>query len=154
MKLSSVDASLRDLQRGSSALYQNLTDLKFDLMNSLAQMNLKLEMPRSQLVDREETTQSQFQTGGQHNSKMSPPGYSFAQYMMRKLNTKPFGRVSWSQFVKDLYARFSSTNSSSIVGEFNHLTQTSTVDEYFNRFEALRAQLVQGLSTWMRLTLV
>ncbi|KAK2985713.1 hypothetical protein RJ640_002944, partial [Escallonia rubra] len=56
---------------------------------------------------------------------------------------KPLGRVGWEQFVRDLYVRFSLTNGISVMGDFNRLVQTGSVDDYFNRFESMRAQVVQ-----------
>ncbi|KAK2970567.1 hypothetical protein RJ640_020569 [Escallonia rubra] len=56
---------------------------------------------------------------------------------------KPLGRVRWGQFVKDLYARFSLSNGISVMGDFNRLVQVGSVDEYFNNFEVMRAQVVQ-----------
>ncbi|KAK2989789.1 hypothetical protein RJ640_022560 [Escallonia rubra] len=56
---------------------------------------------------------------------------------------KPLGRVRWEPFVKDMYARFSLTNGISVMGDFNRLVQVGSVDEYFNNFEAMRAQVVQ-----------
>ncbi|KAK2989360.1 hypothetical protein RJ640_003042 [Escallonia rubra] len=56
---------------------------------------------------------------------------------------KPIETVDWNSFVRDLYARFSVLTGVSVLGEFNKLQQMGTVDEYFNRFEALRAQVVQ-----------
>ncbi|KAK2968364.1 hypothetical protein RJ640_019502 [Escallonia rubra] len=56
---------------------------------------------------------------------------------------KPIENVDWDSFVKDLYARFSVLTGVSVLGEFNKLQQIGTVDDYFNRFEALRAQVVQ-----------
>ncbi|KAK2979296.1 hypothetical protein RJ640_013260 [Escallonia rubra] len=56
---------------------------------------------------------------------------------------KPLIRVDWDSFVRDLYARFSVLTGVSVLGEFSKLQQEGTVDEYFNRFEALRAQVVQ-----------
>ncbi|KAK2990494.1 hypothetical protein RJ640_004196 [Escallonia rubra] len=56
---------------------------------------------------------------------------------------KPLIRVDWDSFVRDLYARFSVLTGVSVLGEFSKLQQVGTVDEYFNRFEALRAQVVQ-----------
>ncbi|KAK2988869.1 hypothetical protein RJ640_024050 [Escallonia rubra] len=56
---------------------------------------------------------------------------------------KPQGRVRWEQFVKDLYARFSLTNGISVMGNFNRLVQAGSVEEYFNQFEEMRAQVVQ-----------
>ncbi|KAK2982807.1 hypothetical protein RJ640_005131 [Escallonia rubra] len=56
---------------------------------------------------------------------------------------KPIETVDWDSFVRDLYARFSVLTGVSVLGEFNKLHQMGTVDDYFNRFEALRAQVVQ-----------
>ncbi|KAK2974436.1 hypothetical protein RJ640_013751 [Escallonia rubra] len=56
---------------------------------------------------------------------------------------KPIEIVDWDSFVRDLYARFSVLTGVSVLGEFNKLHQIGTVDDYFNRFEALRAQVVQ-----------
>ncbi|KAK2976727.1 hypothetical protein RJ640_024966 [Escallonia rubra] len=56
---------------------------------------------------------------------------------------KPVENVDWESFVKDLYARFSVLTGVSVLGEFNKLQQTGRVDDYFNKFEALRAQVVQ-----------
>ncbi|KAK2973606.1 hypothetical protein RJ640_027516 [Escallonia rubra] len=56
---------------------------------------------------------------------------------------KPIENVDWDSFVRDVYARFSSLTGVSVLGEFNKLHQMGTVDDYFNRFEALRAQVVQ-----------
>ncbi|KAK2978834.1 hypothetical protein RJ640_030645 [Escallonia rubra] len=56
---------------------------------------------------------------------------------------KPIENVDWDSFVRDLYARFSVLTGVSVLGEFNKLQQSGTVDDYFNRFEALRAQVVQ-----------
>ncbi|KAK2994452.1 hypothetical protein RJ640_000911 [Escallonia rubra] len=56
---------------------------------------------------------------------------------------KPVENVDWESFVKDLYARFSVLTGVSVLGEFNKLKQIGTVDDYFNKFEALRAQVVQ-----------
>ncbi|KAK2988870.1 hypothetical protein RJ640_018308 [Escallonia rubra] len=56
---------------------------------------------------------------------------------------KPLGRVRWEQFTKDLYARFSLTNGVSVMGSFNRLVQTGSIEEYFNQFEEMRAQVVQ-----------
>ncbi|KAK2966031.1 hypothetical protein RJ640_012290 [Escallonia rubra] len=56
---------------------------------------------------------------------------------------KPIENVDWDFFVRDLYARFSVLTGVSVLGEFNKLHQMGTVDDYFNRFEALRAQVVQ-----------
>ncbi|KAK2994959.1 hypothetical protein RJ640_027863 [Escallonia rubra] len=55
---------------------------------------------------------------------------------------KPLIRIDWDSFVRDLYARFSVLTGVSVLGEFNKLQQVGTVDEYFNRFKALRAQVV------------
>ncbi|KAK2968620.1 hypothetical protein RJ640_000356 [Escallonia rubra] len=57
--------------------------------------------------------------------------------------SKPLGRVGWEQFVRDLFARFSLTNGISVMGDFNRLVQTGSVDDYFNQFESMRAQVVQ-----------
>ncbi|KAK2982131.1 hypothetical protein RJ640_016811 [Escallonia rubra] len=56
---------------------------------------------------------------------------------------KPIENVDWDSFVRDLYARFSVLTGVSVLGEFNKLQQLGKVDDYFNRFEALRAQVVQ-----------
>ncbi|KAK2984986.1 hypothetical protein RJ640_005754 [Escallonia rubra] len=56
---------------------------------------------------------------------------------------KPIEHVDWETFVRDLYARFSVLTGVNVLGEFNKLQQLGTVDDYFNRFEALRAQIVQ-----------
>ncbi|KAK2979794.1 hypothetical protein RJ640_012978 [Escallonia rubra] len=56
---------------------------------------------------------------------------------------KPIENVDWDSFVRDLYARFSVLTGVSVLGEFNKLHQMGTIDDYFNRFEALRAQVVQ-----------
>ncbi|KAK2987397.1 hypothetical protein RJ640_020594 [Escallonia rubra] len=55
---------------------------------------------------------------------------------------KPIENVDWDSFVRDLYARFSVLTGVSVLGEFNKLQQMGMVDDYFNRFEALRAQVV------------
>ncbi|KAK2981878.1 hypothetical protein RJ640_010395 [Escallonia rubra] len=56
--------------------------------------------------------------------------------------TKAKGRVTWTEFVKDLNARFASLFRESIVGEFHKLRHTSSVEIYYNGFEALRSMLV------------
>ncbi|KAK2975213.1 hypothetical protein RJ640_003008 [Escallonia rubra] len=52
------------------------------------------------------------------------------------------GKVSWPNFVRDLYARFSSLFRESIIGEFHKLRQTTTVEHFYNDFETLRSILV------------
>ncbi|KAK2983406.1 hypothetical protein RJ640_012329 [Escallonia rubra] len=56
---------------------------------------------------------------------------------------KSLGKVSSEKFVKDLYVRFSLTNGISVMGDFNRLVQTGSVDEYFNKFKSMRAHVVQ-----------
>ncbi|KAK2991803.1 hypothetical protein RJ640_013134 [Escallonia rubra] len=56
---------------------------------------------------------------------------------------KPLGKVTWTQFVQDLYARFFNIGRDSVIGDFNQLRQTASVNEYYNYFEELRAQLVE-----------
>ncbi|KAK2978856.1 hypothetical protein RJ640_010426 [Escallonia rubra] len=63
--------------------------------------------------------------------------YWYAAYI------KPVENVDWNSFVTDLFARFSVVTRVSVLGEFNKLQQIGTVDDYFNRFETLRAQVVQ-----------
>ncbi|KAK2967813.1 hypothetical protein RJ640_027707 [Escallonia rubra] len=54
---------------------------------------------------------------------------------------KAKGRVTWNVFVRDLNSRFASLFRENIVGEFHKLRQTTTVDSYYNEFEALRSIL-------------
>ncbi|KAK2988604.1 hypothetical protein RJ640_026101 [Escallonia rubra] len=54
---------------------------------------------------------------------------------------KAKGRVTWDVFVRDLNSRFASLFRESIVGEFHKLRQTTTVESYYNEFEALRSIL-------------
>ncbi|KAK2990607.1 hypothetical protein RJ640_019887 [Escallonia rubra] len=68
--------------------------------------------------------------------------YWYAAYI------KPVENVDWNSFVTDLNARFSVLTGVSVLGEFNKLQQIGTVDDYFNRFEALRAQVVQEFDYW------
>ncbi|KAK2969314.1 hypothetical protein RJ640_030855 [Escallonia rubra] len=55
---------------------------------------------------------------------------------------KAKGRVTWDVFVRDLNSRFASLFRESIVGEFHKLRHTTTVESYYNEFEALRSILV------------
>ncbi|KAK2973787.1 hypothetical protein RJ640_008192 [Escallonia rubra] len=55
---------------------------------------------------------------------------------------KAKGRVTWNVFVRDLNSRFASLFRESIVGEFHKLRQTTTIESYYNEFEALRSILV------------
>ncbi|KAL5729826.1 hypothetical protein ACHQM5_002722 [Ranunculus cassubicifolius] len=52
-------------------------------------------------------------------------------------------QMQWEQFVSVLQARFSDEACENIIGEFNKLQQTSTVDEYQNRFEELKSLMLQ-----------
>ncbi|KAK2993987.1 hypothetical protein RJ640_005859 [Escallonia rubra] len=56
---------------------------------------------------------------------------------------KPLGKVTWTKFVHDMYARFSNVSRDSVIAEFNQLKQTTSVSEYYNHFEELRAQVVE-----------
>ncbi|KAK2970128.1 hypothetical protein RJ640_001605 [Escallonia rubra] len=56
--------------------------------------------------------------------------------------SKARGKVSWPNFVRDLYARFSSLFRESIIGEFHKLRQTTTVEHFYNDFETLTSSLV------------
>ncbi|KAK2975804.1 hypothetical protein RJ640_022764 [Escallonia rubra] len=57
--------------------------------------------------------------------------------------TKAKGKVSWTEFVRDLNSRFAQLFKESIIGEFHKLRQLGSVEQYYNEFKTtLRSVLV------------
>ncbi|KAK2976748.1 hypothetical protein RJ640_024155 [Escallonia rubra] len=198
IRMSSMEASIGDLQKIGTAVYQSVSELKFELANLIAEIKAK-EVTHTRLAtDKGESSNRNPRIDFIHQPSVNtlpvttpPPEGNplpkFPQLCFPRFNgenpmglvrkseqyfefcpinddykvsyasvyfdeqaecwyaayIKPLGRVSWEQFVVDLYARFSLTNGVSVIGEFNKLVQTGTVDDYFNRFESMRAQVVQ-----------
>ncbi|KAK2987890.1 hypothetical protein RJ640_020407 [Escallonia rubra] len=179
VRMASVEATMRDLQRGFS-------DLKLELAKFMAQVNARTEAHSKTTADRGEsshrTTDRSTITIRTLHHLLQLPKLLFPRFngddprgWVRKAEQyfelcpihedykvpyasvhfdsqaehwyaayiKPVENVDWDSFVKDLYARFSVLTGVSVLGEFNKLQQIGTVDDYFNRFEALRAQVVQ-----------
>ncbi|KAL5706540.1 hypothetical protein ACHQM5_024694 [Ranunculus cassubicifolius] len=53
------------------------------------------------------------------------------------------GELSWEHFILMIQARFFEDVGENIIGEFNKLRQTSTVEEYQSRFEELQSLMLQ-----------
>lgn len=51
------------------------------------------------------------------------------------------GVLSWPQFVQEIFIRFEPAGSEDPGEEFNKLQQSGTVNEYQNKFKALRAAI-------------
>ncbi|KAK2974769.1 hypothetical protein RJ640_027130 [Escallonia rubra] len=159
VRMASIEATMGDMQRGFS-------DLRFELSKFMAQTNArdtpppftgnlppprlpKLSFPRFSGDDPRgwvRKAEQYFDLCPVHEDYKVPYAsvhfdaqaeHWYAAYI------KPIENVDWDSFVRDVYARFSSLTGVSVLGEFNKLHQMGTVDDYFNRFEALRAQVVQ-----------
>ncbi|KAK2968692.1 hypothetical protein RJ640_013110 [Escallonia rubra] len=198
IRMSSIEASIGDLQRSGSAVYQSVSELKFELANLIAEIKAKEGTNSRSTTEKGESSNKNQGIEYVHKQSVntspiitpSPVGNpltKFPQLIFPRFNgenrrgwvrkseqyfefcpihedykvsytsvhfdeqaecwytsyIKPLGRVSWDQFVVDLYARFSLTNGVNVIGEFNKLVQTGSMDEYFNRFESMRAQVLQ-----------
>ncbi|XP_026453525.1 uncharacterized protein LOC113354395 [Papaver somniferum] len=52
------------------------------------------------------------------------------------------GSIPWSTFVQDLYARFEDVAHDNYVGSFNKLSQTTTVEDYYDKWEHYKSYIV------------
>ncbi|XP_026416754.1 uncharacterized protein LOC113312214 [Papaver somniferum] len=52
------------------------------------------------------------------------------------------GSIPWSTFVQDLYARFEDVAHDNYVGSFNKLSQTTTVKDYYDKWEHYKSYMV------------
>ncbi|KAK2979977.1 hypothetical protein RJ640_006785 [Escallonia rubra] len=192
IRMSSFEASIVELQKINSVMCQSISELKFELVNLITQLNLKGDHHSRSHTEHGESSQKnqQIEFISQQNNNSINSGNQLPKFpklsiprfdgvnprgWVRKCEQyfefspihedykvayasvhfdaqaecwyaayiKPLGRVSWDRFVQDLYAKFSLTNGVSVMGEFNKLVQMRTVDEYFNQFESMRAQVVQ-----------
>ncbi|KAK2978493.1 hypothetical protein RJ640_003247 [Escallonia rubra] len=132
VRMASVEANMGDMQRGFS-------DLKHELAKFMAQMNAQIEAQSKTTSERGDSSHRNNRSEYNHQQNTHPP---FTEHWYAAF-IKPIENVDWDSFVKDLYARFSVLTGVSVLGEFNKLQQIGKVDDYFNRFEALRAQVVQ-----------
>ncbi|KAK2967465.1 hypothetical protein RJ640_001840 [Escallonia rubra] len=118
LRFGSLDATLGDIQK-------NYSDMKLEMLSTVTQINSRLEaLLKAKQPAEAGTSKDQVE-------------YWYSTYI------KPLGKVSWNQFVRDFYAQFSNVSRDSVIGEFNQLRQTTTVSDYYNHFEELRAQVVE-----------
>ena len=50
--------------------------------------------------------------------------------------------LTWEEFIYDISARFKDNLGSKVVGEFNRLNQSGSLDDYIAKFEELKALLL------------
>ncbi|KAK2996080.1 hypothetical protein RJ640_000861 [Escallonia rubra] len=146
IRMSSMVASISDLQRSGSDVYQSVSGLKFELANLIDEIKAKEVIPSRSTTKKGESSNKNQRIEYVHQQSVNrSPAVHFDEQAecWYAASIKPLGRVRWNQFVVDMYARFSLTNRISVIGEFNKLVQIGSVDDYFNRFESVRAQVVQ-----------
>ncbi|XP_026396022.1 uncharacterized protein LOC113290654 [Papaver somniferum] len=52
------------------------------------------------------------------------------------------GFITWSTFIQDLYARFEDVAHDNYVGSFNKLSQTTTIEDYYDKWEHYKRFMV------------